>query len=89
VNGGFEFDHDKDLSNFRKHGLWLSAFTGFEAAPIVLPDKCFEYDEARYRAFGRIDGTGYMIAYTVRDTGLRLISFRRAHEKEMKRYESR
>lgn len=38
-------------------------------------------------AFGRIDGVAYSIAYTTRGKNLRLISFRRAHEKEVARYE--
>lgn len=42
--------------------------------------------EVRYRAFGRIEGEGYCLAFTLRGTVLRPISFRRAHEKEMKRY---
>jgi uncharacterized DUF497 family protein len=39
------------------------------------------------RAFGRINGEGRCIVYTVTASTLRLISFRRAHEKEMRRYE--
>jgi uncharacterized DUF497 family protein len=43
-----------------------------------------DYSETRWRSFGRIDRLGYMIAFTVRDDEVRLISFRRAHEREMK-----
>lgn len=37
-------------------------------------------------AFGRIDGEGYCLAFAIRGTVLRPISFRRAHVKEIKHY---
>jgi uncharacterized protein len=43
--------------------------------------------ETRFRAFGRIEGKGHAVAFTMRGDEMRLISFRRAHEKEMRRYE--
>ena len=82
-----EFDPDKNRSNRLKHGLGLDEFSGFDGMPIVLEDRRFEHGEVRYRAFGRIGGIGYMIAFTLRDGMVRLISFRRAHEKEIRRYE--
>jgi uncharacterized DUF497 family protein len=84
--GLFEFDPEKDRINCQKHGLALGEFTGFDQPPIVLTDTRLDYGENRFRAFGRIDGIGYMIAYTVRGESMRLISFRRAHEKEMQRH---
>lgn len=75
------FDPAKDVANKAKHGLSLADFDGFDAQPAVLVDDRFDYGETRYRAFGRIDGIGHCIVYTITDTALRLISFRRAHEK--------
>lgn len=81
------FDPAKDTVNFNKHGLHLSDFRGFDAGTdITIADDRADYGEPRYRTFGRIAGLGYMIAFTLRRDQLRLISFRRAHEKEMKRY---
>lgn len=62
-------------------------FDGFDIGPLVLVDDRFDYGEVRYRPFGRIDCKGFSIAFTETATGIRLISFRRAHEKEMRRYE--
>lgn len=82
------FDPVKDAVNFDKHGLNLSDFQGFDDnTDITIADNRADYGERRYRTFGRIAGMGYMIAFTIRGDQLRLISFRRAHEKEMKRYE--
>ena len=50
-------------------------------------DDRFDYGEVRYQAFGRIDGKGHCLVYTIRDGGLRPISFRPAHRKEIRRYE--
>jgi uncharacterized protein len=82
-----EFDPAKDQANFETHGLRLSDFAGFDGLPAVAEDRRSDYGEPRFRAFGRIDGKGYCLVYTERETGPRLISFRRAREKEMRRYE--
>jgi len=81
------FDRHKNEENFRKHGQRLEDFEGFDEAPITVLDDRRDYSETRWRSFGRIDRLGYMIAFTVRDDEVRLISFRRAHEREMKRYD--
>ncbi len=83
----YEFDPAKDEANFARHGLKLSEFAGFDDLPVVVEDRRKDYGERRLRAFGRIEGKGYCLAFTVREPVLRLISFRRCHEKEMRRYE--
>lgn len=82
------FDSEKSKINRGKHGYELSAFQGFDAEPIPVakPDKRFDYGEERFQAFGRINGAGHMIAYTLRGEDLWLVSFRRAHNKELRRY---
>lgn len=82
-----EWDEAKNEANFAKRGLWFESFEGFDAEPVVLIDSRKDYGEVRFRAFGRIDGEAHSIAYTIRGGNLRLISFRRAHEKEVSRYE--
>lgn len=81
------FNPAKDAANLDKHGLSLADFSGFDAEPTVIVDDRFDYGETRFRAFGRIDGRAHCLVYTIVDDNLRLISFRRAHEKEMRRYE--
>ena len=83
----FEFDPGKDTANVRKHGLSLGDFDGFDTQPVIVADDRADYGEMRYRAFGLIDGIGYSVAFTVRGESWRLISFRRAHAKELRRYE--
>ena len=82
-----EFDPAKNEANIAAHGIALADFTGFDAEPVVTIDDRFDYGETRFRAFGRIGGKGHCLVFTTRDNVMRLISFRRAHEKEMRRYE--
>ena len=83
----YGFDPPKDAANRLKHGRSLAEFPGFDSEPTVVPNNRRDYGEPRFRAYGRIDGAGWCIVYTERATGPRLISLRRAHEKEMRRYE--
>lgn len=82
----FEFDPDKDEENCGKHGLGLSDFEGFDEELLVLVDDRYDDGETRFRAFGRIGGDGHCLVYTLRADTMRLISFRRARDKEMARY---
>jgi len=82
-----EFDPTKDAANVAKHGLSLAEFVGFDAVPKVMTDDRYDYGKTRYRAFGRVAGIPHCFVYTLVPAGIRLISFRRAHEKEMRRYE--
>ncbi len=82
-----EFDPDKDVANVKNHGLSLVEARAFDldSATVIVDDRV-DYGEVRDRAFGRIDELGYCLMFTVRPPTLRLISFRRAHEKEMRRH---
>lgn len=81
------FDPSKEAINQQKHKLSLADFPGFDDDPDVVVDDRYNYGEVRYQARGRIDGRGYCLVYTIRGDAMHLISFRRAHEKEMRRYE--
>ena len=83
---GLDYDPAKDAANIAKHGLSLADFVGFDAQPVVLVDDRLDYGEVRYRTFGWIAGKGFCIVFVVRQGAWRLISFRRAHEKEMRRH---
>jgi len=82
-----EFDPAKDAINRTKHGLSLADFAGFDADPIVSVDSRMDYGEVRFRAFGRIGGAGHCLVFTMRGEVMRIIGFRRARQKEMRRHE--
>ena len=78
-----EFDPDKDARNLAKHGVSLSLAAGLEVLAYVADDR---FNEPRFRLYGRVDGVAYCVAGTEREGLVRVISMRRAREKELKRY---
>lgn len=77
------FDPTKNDANIAKHGVSLSRAEEMEILAYV-PDDRFE--EPRFRLYGIIDGQAYCAAGADRDGTVRMISLRRAHAKEMRRY---
>ena len=51
-----------------------------------MADERKDYGELRFRAVGRIEGRPYMVVFTPRGKRLRIISMRRMHEKEARKY---
>lgn len=81
------FDPVKDAVNIAKHKLSLADAGLFNMAGAVIQvDDRFDYGETRFRAFGRVDGAARCLVFTVADGVIRVISYRPAHEKEMRRY---
>jgi uncharacterized protein len=78
-----EFDPDKDAINIAKHGVSLARAVDLEILAYV-EDRRFA--EPRFRLYGLIDGEAHCLAGTDRDGAIRVISLRRAHAKEMRRY---
>lgn len=77
------FDPAKDAINIAKHGVSLARSVDLEVLAYVDDDR---YDEPRFRLYGTIDGSPYCLAGTHRGGVVRVISLRRAHEKEMRRH---
>ncbi len=83
-----EFDRSKDATNMAKHGLSLADAANFDMAIAVIEtDNRADYGEVRFRAFARVDGEGRCLVFSLRGAVVRAISYRRAHEKEMRRYD--
>ena len=86
----FEWDPDKARINKSKHGISFEvASTGFDDPLQLRFDDTMHstLDEQRSILVGRVDdGIILTIVFTQRGEVLRLISARRAHRKERKRY---
>jgi uncharacterized protein len=81
-----EFDPKKDVENTAKDRPSFADFNGFDAEPVAIVDDRKDYGEVRIQLFGLIEGKAHCAVVTPRPNGLRLISFRRANEKECKRH---
>jgi uncharacterized protein len=79
------FDEEKDRTNKAKHGISLARAADLRVLAILEDDR-IDYGETRYRAFGMIDELAHCLVFTERNREMRIISLRRAHDKEMARY---
>ena len=86
----FEWDADKAERNQRAHGVpfELSHHFEFESAWTVLDDR-FDYPEPRWRSIGFIAGRLHVIVFTHRGHKVRVISLRKANNREIRTYERR
>jgi uncharacterized DUF497 family protein len=87
-----EWDEAKRASNIAKHGL---DFTGIEAFEwenaVVWADTRFSYGEVRLLATGPMateQDRLFTIVFTVERRAVRVISFRRASNREIRNYEA-
>lgn len=84
----FTCDPAKDASNIAKHGVSLIEASRLDwDGMIVLPDTRNEYGEDRYRGIALLGSRLYSVVYTPRNEDLRIISLRKASNKEIDLYE--
>lgn len=84
----FEWDEAKAARNLEKHGVGFEIVRGFDwSAAIVRLDVRMDYGEPRWRAL-HIDGAGtpYVVVFTERAGSFRIISLRRAHAREVRKW---
>jgi uncharacterized DUF497 family protein len=82
-----EFDSTKDEINQLKHGV--SLVLGAEVLMNQvgqIDDDRRDYGEARFNAFGLVNGRLFVCTYTVRGQTYRLISVRKASKQEQRRW---
>jgi uncharacterized DUF497 family protein len=79
----FTWDERKRAANLRKHGVDFAIAERFEfdTALIVVDDRK-NYGEVRYRAIGMIDDRLHVLIFTARGALTRIISLRRANDRE-------
>ena len=82
------FDPAKSERNRTERGLGFEMVAAFDFdTALIWIDSRFDYGEARYVALGLIDGRVHATVFTETATGIRVISLRKANQREVKRYE--
>ncbi len=83
-----DYDPAKRQSNLEKHGVDFddAVHFGFSTA-LVWEDERVDYGEVRWVAIGFLELRLHVICFTETDTGIRVISFRKANKREVKEYE--
>lgn len=81
------FDPVKNARNIKERKLSFErvAEVDFNSA-LVLPDNRKDYGETRYIALCYLDDRLHVLCFTETETGIRVISFRRANEREARKH---
>lgn len=86
----YEWDEAKNSANLIKHGLsFADAEEVFSGDTLTVRDGRKDYGEPRFATLGTLRGRVVFIAHTVRADNVRIISMRKANEREQKIYQER
>lgn len=81
------FDANKDAMNRRERGLSFERAHDFDfATATYLLDDRYYYGETRRIAVGYLDKRLHVLCFVDTKTGIRIISFRKANAREVKRH---
>ena len=85
----FEWDEAKSEACFRERGFDFAyaARAFFDPNRVVQIDVRHSYGEERYQLMGKIEGRLFVLVYTPKHVALRIISARKANQREIRYYE--
>ncbi len=82
-----EWDEAKRRLNLDKHGVDFAGMDGFDwDKAVTREDARGEYGERRFVSVGWIGSRLHVCVWTYREEAFRLISLRKANDRERKRY---
>lgn len=85
-----EFDPDKRGKTLAERGVdFARAGEVFDGPELTLLDDRNDYGEPRFITFGLLDGRWVVLAWTPHGAARRIISMRKANEREIERYAHR
>ncbi|MFT0533134.1 BrnT family toxin [Castellaniella hirudinis] len=83
------YDPAKNSKNIAERGLSFGMVAQFDfSTAIVYADTRKDYGETRYIGIGYIGQRLHVVVFTETETGLRVISLRKANDREIKAYVS-
>ena len=84
------WDEEKRRLNVQKHGLdFRDSVHVFEGPTVTFYDERYDYGEDRYITLGLFGDVIVFIGHTYRDESIRVISMRKAIDKERRIYEKK
>lgn len=82
------YDPAKSERNARERGLPFDRVYDFDFdRAVIKEDKRFAYPEKRFIATGFVESRLHVLCYTPTVSGIRVISFRKANDREIRKYE--
>ena len=86
----FEWNNDKNQINYEKHGLnFEDVRILFLGETVTFHDDRYDYGEERFVTLGEIEKRVIVVVHTQRGPMTRIISMRKANEREKKIYYQR
>lgn len=84
-----EWDESKSDACFRERGFDFAyaARAFFDPGRLVRADTRYSYGEERFELLGKIESRLFIVIYTFRDEAIRIISARKANQRENQPYE--
>lgn len=84
----FEWDENKNISNYEKHGIYFEEATEvFKSDCLTMVDDRLDYGEIRETTIGEIGkNIVIVVVHTDRVGIIRIISARKANERERRKY---
>ncbi len=85
----FEWDEAKSEACFRERGFDFAyaARAFFDQNRVIQLDTRYSYGEERYQLVGMIERRLFVLIYTSRNGAMRIISARKANQREIRYYE--
>ncbi len=84
-----EWDEAKRLTTLIERGLDFADVVRFDdTGRVTRPDLRRDYGEIRFNTYGYLDGTLCIYCWTRRDVRVRVISLRKANDRERKKYQA-
>ncbi|PPK65347.1 hypothetical protein B0F88_12135 [Methylobacter tundripaludum] len=86
----FEWDENKSNACFTQRGFDFAYVVHAFLDPdrLVKKDMRWDYGEERYQLLGAIDRRVFFVVYTLRGSAIRIISARKANQREVINYEN-
>lgn len=85
-----DFDPEKSEKNSRVRGLPFDRAADFDwETAFYFEDVRYSYPERRFVAMGYVEERLHVLCFTPIENGVRIISFRKANLREVKRYEQK
>lgn len=82
------YDEAKQGRNIRERGLSFEKVAQFDfASALVHSDVLTDYGEERLVALGLLGERVHVVVFSPKPGGIRVISFRKANKREIRRYE--
>ena len=87
---GFDWDDVKNNACLKERGFDFTTAVQCFMDPhrMISRDRRFDYGEDRFHVLGQIDNRVFFVTYTLRAEVVRIISARKANQREVKRYEN-